>query len=256
MPNTIIYEQPLNERIRIFLRLEFLFARIDLALKGNTELHNRDAIDGLLNILTVFDRSDLKSEIVKELERLIAALSALENSPGVDRKALDDLLAELDQILDGLQLRKSTIGQSLRDNDFLSSIRQRSSISGGTCDFDLPAYHFWLRHTANDERKQQLIEWLEPFSNARAAIDITLKLIRESTNFANHTASTGFYQHTLESNQSTQLIRVKVPKNSSFYPEISGGKHRFTVRFMQFDLNQRAQQVSDDVDFSLSCCAM
>jgi len=254
--DTIIYEQPLNERIRTFLRLEFLFARVDQALKGNTELQNRDAVDGLLNILTVFERSDLKSEIVKELERLISALSALENSPGVDRKALDELLSELDQILDGLQLKTSTIGQGLRDNDFLSSIRQRSSISGGTCDFDLPAYHFWLRHTAIEERKQQLIEWLEPFTNARAAIDITLKLIRESTGFASQTASTGFYQHTLESSLPTQLIRVKVPKASSFYPEISGGKHRFTVRFMQFALNQRAQQVSDDVDFLLSCCAM
>ncbi len=256
MSDTIIYEQPLNERIRTFLRLEFLFARVDLALKGNTELQNRDAIDGLLSILTVFERSDLKSEIIKELERLISTLSALENSPGVDKKALDDLLSNLDQILDGLQLRKSTIGQSLRDNDFLSSIRQRSSISGGTCDFDLPAYHFWLRHTTNEARNQQLIEWLEPFANARAAIDITLKLIREGTGFANHTASTGFYQHSLESSQSTQLIRVKIPQNSSFYPEISGGKHRFTVRFMQFDLNQRPQQVSENIDFSLSCCAM
>jgi len=254
--DTIIYEQPLNERIRTFLRLEFLFARVDQALTGNTELQNRDAIDGLLNILTVFERSDLKSEIIKELERLIETLSALENSPGVDRKALDDLLSELDQILDGLQLKKSTIGQSLRDNDFLSTIRQRSSISGGTCDFDLPAYHFWLRHTTDQDRKQQLIEWLESFINARAAINITLKLIREGSGFTNHIASTGLYQHTLENDQSTQLIRVKVPKESSFYPEISGGKHRFTVRFMLFDLNHRAQQVDYDVDFSLSCCAM
>ena len=256
MSETIIYEQPLNERIRTFLRLEFLFARLDLALKGNSELQNRDAIDGLLNILAVFERSDLKSEIVKELERLISTLSALENSPGVDRKALDNLLSELDQILDGLQLKKSAIGQNLRDNDFLSSIRQRSSISGGTCDFDLPAYHYWLWHTTSEGRKQQLIQWLEPFKNARAAIDMTLNLIRGSTGFMDYTASTGFYQHTLESSQPTQLIRVKIPQKSSFYPEISGGKHRFTVRFMQFDLKQRAQQVSDDVDFSLSCCSM
>jgi len=252
----IIYEQPLNERIRNFLRLEFLFARIDLALQGNSALQNRDAIDGLLNMLAVFERTDLKSELIKELERLIVTLSALEHSPGVDQKALDDLLAELDQILDGMHLSQSAIGQSLRDNDFLYNIRQRSSMPGGTCDFDLPAYHFWLQHTPVELRQQQLSQWLNQFSAARAAIEIALRLIRESKGFIEHQAISGFYQQNLDSNQSNQLIRVQIPESSTYYPEISGGKHRFTVRFMQFDINQRPQQVSDDVRFSLKCCAM
>jgi len=253
---TIIYEQPLNERIRTFLRLEFLFARVDLALTQDEELNNRDAIDGLLNILSVFERSDLKSEIIKELERLVSTLSALENTPGVDKQALDELLTELDLMLDVLHVKKSSIGQSLRDNDFLYAIRQRSSIAGGTCDFDLPAYHYWLQHTPDDDRKQQIVTWLEQFSSARAAIDMTLRLIRSSTGFTEQSASAGFYQQTLDSSHPHQLIRVKVAKNAAYYPEISGGKHRFTVRFMNFDINQRAQQITEDVSFLLSSCAM
>ncbi|MDT8371094.1 MAG: cell division protein ZapD [Gammaproteobacteria bacterium] len=253
---TIIYEQPLNERIRTFLRLEFLFARVDLALTQDDELNNRDAVDGLLHILSVFERSDLKSEIIKELERLVSTLSALENTPGVDKQALDDLLTELDLMLDLLHVKKSSIGQSLRDNDFLYAIRQRSSIAGGTCDFDLPAYHYWLQHTPSEARKQQITTWLDQFASARAAIDMTLRLIRGGTGFSEQSAIKGFYQHTLDSSHPNQLIRVKVAKEAFYYPEISGGKHRFTVRFMAFDINQRAQQVTEDVDFSLSCCAM
>jgi len=256
VPNNIIYEQPLNERIRTFLRLEFLFKNVDMALKSDAEIQSRDAINGLLSILSVFDRSDLKQEIIKELERLVATLSALENSPGVDKQALDALLTELDSIIDSLHLKKSAIGQDLRENDFLYSIRQRSSIPGGTCDFDLPAYHYWLEHTSNEQQKQQLLEWFKQFSNARSAIDMTLKLIRGSTGFSKQTASAGFYQHSLDNNQSNQLIRIKVPEDASYFPEISGGKHRFTVRFMQFDIKQRPQQVSEDIDFSLCCCAM
>ena len=256
MPNTIIYEQPLNERIRTFLRLEFLFKNIDCALEDEPEIQSRDAIHGLLSILSVFDRSDLKQEIIKELERLVSNLTALENSPGVDKNALDALLSELDQIIDSLHLKKSAIGQDLRENDFLYSIRQRSSIPGGTCDFDLPAYHYWLQHTTNEERKRQILEWSEQFSAARAAIDMTLRLIRGSTGFSSNSAPAGFYQHSLDSSQSNQLIRVKIPENADYFPEISGGKHRFTVRFMQFNIQQRAQQVSEDIDFSLSCCAM
>jgi len=256
VPKKIIYEQPLNERIRTFLRLEFLFTRVEHALQSNTELNNRNAIDGLLNIVSVFERSDLKQEIIKELERLVSTLSALENTPGVDKQALDHLLNELDQILDSLHLSKSAIGQSLRENDFLYSIRQRASIPGGSCDFDLPAYHFWLQHTPDEARQQQLSAWLAQFSSMRAAIEISLKLIRSSTGFHEVSATTGFFQQNLDSSQSNQLIRVQVKNNVSYYPEISGGKHRFTVRMMEFDINQRAKQIGEDVNFSLSICTM
>ena len=256
MSDTIIYEQPLNERIRIFLRLESLFNRVDVALHGDSELTNQDTIDGLLNIVSVFERNELKSEIIKELERLTANLVVLENSPGVNKQALNDLLAELDQSLDALHQHKSAIGQSLRDNDFLYSIRQRSSIPGGSCDFDIPAYHFWLRHTSLESQKEQLIDWFQHFSAAKVAIEITLRLIRSGTGFGQSLAESGFYQQNLDSSQPNQLILVKVPKSVEYYPEISGGKHRFTVRFMRFDINQRPQQFGDDVPFALSCCSM
>lgn len=256
MTDNIIYEQPLNERIRTFLRLEFLFSRVDIALSASSEQHNRDAIDSLLQILSVFERSDLKSEIIKELERLISSLSALENKQGVDKKALDSLLSELDQVLDSLHVKKTAIGQALRDNDFLYSIRQRSSIPGGTCDFDIPSYHFWLQHFSKSDRQHQLNTWHEQFSGVRAAINTTLHLVRESTHFVTTTAVAGFYQHNLDSSQPNQLIRVQIPRDAPYYPEISGGKHRFTVRFMQFSLVQRSQQSTDDIVFSLSCCAM
>ncbi len=256
MADNIIYEQPLNERIRTFLRLEFLFSRVDNAMQDNSELNNRDAIDSLLSILSVFERSDLKAEIIKELERLISNLTALEHTPGVDKVALEQLLSDLDQTLDALHLTKSAIGQTLRENDFLYGIRQRSSIPGGTCDFDLPAYHFWLQHTTDEERQSQILDWSEQFSAVRAAIDITLQLIRGSSGFKEFTTSSGFHQHNLDSNQPTQLVRVKLPQDSDFYPEISGGKHRFTVRLMKFDINQRPHQINDDVNFELSCCVM
>lgn len=256
MAETIIYEQPLNERIRTFLRLEFLFSRVDTALQDHSELNNRYAIDSLLNILSVFERSDLKAEIIKELERLIGNLSALENTAGVDKAALEQLLSELDQTLDSLHHTKSSIGQSLRENEFLYGIRQRSSIAGGTCDFDLPAYHYWLQHNSDDTRRSQILDWSEQFSTARAAIDISMQLIRGSTGFKEFTAITGFHQHNLDSNQPTQLIRVQLPQTSKYYPEISGGKHRFTVRFMQIDINQRPLQIKDDISFLLSCCVM
>lgn len=256
MSDSIIFEQPLNERIRTFLRLEFLFKRVDSALMGQSEMHHRDALDGILSMLSVFERSDMKQELMKEIERLIANLSALENTPGVDRDALDALLSDLDQSLDALHIQKSGLGQQLRDNEFLYSIRQRSSIPGGTCEFDLPSYHFWLQHAVAETRTEQLQLWLNEFISVRNAVELSLRLIRGSVGFKDEVAEAGFYQRSLDSNQPYQLIRVEIPRDKAFFPEVSGGKHRFTVRFMLFDIQQRPQQSFETIPFKLSCCAM
>lgn len=256
MSNSIIFEQPLNERIRTLLRLEFLFARVDDALPDDSEMQHRNALDAILSMLSVFERSDMKQELMKEIERLISNLSALENAPGVDKKALDSLLADLDQSLDALYMQKSGIGQSLKENEFLYSIRQRSSIPGGTCDFDLPAYHYWLQHHSATVRREQLNGWLNEFESVRNAIGMILHLIRNSVGFSNEVAQAGFFQRSLDSNQPYQLIRVELPADVAYFPEVSGGKHRFTVRFMDFSATQRPQQSPLDIPFKLSCCAM
>ena len=254
--NHIIYEQPLNERIRTFLRLEFLFLRINKALLGDSEQENRDVVDNIISILSVLERNDLKSEIIKELERLISALIVLESSPGVDSQMLDKLLFELDEIIDSLHINKAALGQLLRDSDFLGSIRQRSSIPGGTCEFDIPSYHFWLQHINFATRKRQLLAWSSELSHIHNSIVTTLQLIRQSTDFTTATAISGFYHHNLDSNQPNQLIRIQVPSEANYFPEISAGKHRFTVRFMHFDIENRSKQANEEIKFSLSCCSI
>src|ERR1051325_7095184 len=53
------------------------------------------------------------------------------------------------------------IGQYLRENDWLMSIKQRTGIPGGACEFDLPSYHYWLHRPAT-ERTGQLAAWTAP----------------------------------------------------------------------------------------------
>ena len=71
MPDKLIYEQPLNERIRSFLRLEFLFQQVRHHLEGSTEWDSRSALSSLLESMAIFRRSDLKSEVIKEVEKVV-----------------------------------------------------------------------------------------------------------------------------------------------------------------------------------------
>lgn len=255
MTDTIIYEQPLNERIRTFLRLEFLFQQASHTLQHQSSWDTRMSMANLIEILHVFGRTDLKTEIIKELERLTAILSRLETNPDVDSAKLNALMDKIDVLVDRLHSYQGQVGQDLKDNEFLTAIKQRSSIPGGTCDFDLPIYHFWLEHMAK-ERGAQLRRWLSSFDTFRAAIDLVLKLVRESSSTNQETAPAGFYQQSLDTSTPYQLIRVSVPIETPCYAEISGGKHRFTVRFMEMNGFDRPSQTTRDIAFTLHCCAI
>lgn len=251
----ITYEQPLNERIRTFLRLEFLFQQAHAHLEGSSIWDSRATLTSILEMLSIFSRADLKTEVMKELERQIIVLERLEQNPGVDRQRLSLLLSEMDGFIDHLHASKGQIGHELRQNEFLNSIRQRSSIPGGTCDFDLPAYHYWLQQPTG-MRRQQLEQWLKPFSVIAQSIGLILRLIRDSAPPAKEIAQTGFFQKTLEPTPPCHIVRVTVSADSPYFAEISGGKHRFTVRFMEQRIDERPVQTMGDVDFELTCCTI
>lgn len=254
MPNKFIYEQPLNERIRSFLRLEFLFRQVRHHLDGSTEWDSRSSLSSLLEIMTIFGRSDLKSEVMKELERHTANLARLEQNPGVDGSQLSDLLGELDILNDQLHAISGPIGTQLKHHEFLSTVQQRSAIPGGTCDFDVPEFHFWLQRPS-EQRLQDLVSWLETYNVIGRSIRLILRLTRGSNLFKEQVAGDGFYQKTLDPNVPCQLVRVALPENSKYFAEISGGRHRFTIRFMeQPSINQRPVQTRNDIDFELACC--
>ena len=89
MKNQITYEFPLNERIRVFIRLEQLFQQFSHFLSGLTVFDKRAAINALLDIMTIFRRNDLKSEILKELDRHSKVLNKFADSQNVDSKKLE-----------------------------------------------------------------------------------------------------------------------------------------------------------------------
>ena len=71
------YEQPLNERIRMCLRVETLMRRFNYfeTLKGDWSAYG--ALVTVLEITALLERGDLKQELMKEVERQLIALKAL-----------------------------------------------------------------------------------------------------------------------------------------------------------------------------------
>jgi cell division protein ZapD len=251
----VTYEHPLNERVRNLLRLEFLFRQAQHCQNADTSWDSRLFVATLIDILAVLSRSDLKTEIIKELERQQNGLGRLREKSEVDQGQLVQILKNLEGLRGGIHATSGPLGQELRDNEFLTAIRQRSSIPGGTCDFDLPAYHQWLSRPVED-RKNDQHRWFETLRLARQGVDLLLKLIRNSGNPRDEIGAAGGFQRNLETDIPYQMLRITVGAEFPYFVEVSGGKHRFTVRFMERTADGRPQQTAVDVPFRLACCAL
>ncbi len=250
------FEQPLNERIRMCLRVETLMKRYHYfeGLKGDWSAYS--ALLTILEVTSLLERGDLKQELMKELERQQTALRAIAQHDAIDQGKLDLVLSKLGGALDRIHRLDGKLGEHLKRVDFLVAIKQRTSIPGGSCDFDLPQLRFWL-NLDHESRVGDLRTWADPYCELAEVIDLILSVIRDSGAPRTTVAENGFYQKSLDMRKSTQLIRIGVDADSGMYPEISAGKHRFSVRFMIPNPREGLPvQVKDDVEFQLSSCTL
>ena len=255
MSDTIFYEQPLNERIRSFLRLEHLFRQAAYTLRGYSIWDSRSTLTSITSILDILARNDLKTELLKELERQDKTLSALSDLAGVDKEQLNNILKQIKKSQQNILEFKGQLGQNIREHELLNSLRQRSSIVGGACDFDIPYLHYWLQQPP-EYRIEKLESWLEKLEIVSQPISLILDITRESSSPKNIIAEKGFYQQNIDNNAPVQLIRVGLNKESEYFPEISAGKQRFSIRFMLSQDENRPIQTSNDINFQLICCAL
>ncbi|WP_348671954.1 cell division protein ZapD [uncultured Abyssibacter sp.] len=251
----IWFEQPLNERVRTYLRLEFLFKRLKHHRADASYWGRRAAVGALLDIFLLLGRSDLKGDITKELGEQHAHLRRLEAQPGVNDDRLSDVLKRIEQAVQAIQgLSSQFAGAALRNNDFLVSIANRIAIPGGTTGFDLPNFELWLRRPL-EESEHDLNAWCADIGAFERAIDLDLELIRNSANPSTMVARDGIHVQSLDGPR--QMLRIGVPVTCRAHPEISAGKHRFTVRFMETrETGSRSHQVRTDIEFRLACCGI
>jgi cell division protein ZapD len=249
----LTFEHPLNERVRTFLRLEHLFKKLDHFMPQDDPWASRAAVEALLDVTAVTTRADVKSELLKELDRNATTLTRIRRQPGVDLETLNKVLEDLQGAAAALQGLNGQIGHALRDDEFLKSVAQRNSIPGGTCSFDLPQYHHWLTQDAAS-RQDQFSLWMEGLRPVSAAIDLVLSLARTSATPRKITAPDGFFQEALDVQAPAQMVRVTLNGGQYLYPEISGHKNRFSIRFMNPGESERPVQFRETVSFTLTCC--
>ena len=249
-----MYEQPLNERMRTFLRLEFLYKQLCYQADRNSSWASRDAIDGLLDIVSILSRGDVRGDVLKELERQLFMMERLQKAADVDTSRLQGVTSKLQTLRGNLSAIGPKYLQELRDSEFLNAIRHRSSIPGGTCAFDIPEYTHWLRQDY-ERRARDVRDWVEVVRPLCDAVIGLLWIVRNSKQPARMVAPGGVYHHTMSRESINGLVRLELPENTELFPEISGSSHRVSVRFMEWQAGTpRPVQTTGDVEFGFTVC--
>ncbi len=248
----IVYEYPFNERIRTLLRLEDLYEKFAFFIQQEHPLQHHVALSTIFEMLEVAGRADLKSDLLQELERQKHTLLGYKSNPNVEPTRLDDVLNEVDQASSMLMASQGKTGQNVRDNEWLMSIRGRTIIPGGACEFDLPSYYAWQQLPAQ-RRFDDISDWFAPMAPLFGAISIVLRLLRESGRSHSLLASAGSYQQMLQG-KVYQMLRLTIDEKLGAIPEISANKYMLWVRFTAQDGDLKPKPSEADVPFDLTLC--
>lgn len=240
------FEHPLNEKTRIYLRVEALMRQMHHSANFTDNLQYHQFFRSIFDLLEIFNQIQLKAELAKDLEKQRLNYKNWLDVEGVDQEKLHAVLEEIDNAHKTL-MSAERFGKTLKEDRFLSSIRQRFNLPGGTCCFDLPALHYW-NHLSLDKRIVNAQQWMGTLTPLSTSLKLWLKLCRETGYFTPQIARNAFYQSDAED---ANILRLIIPLEHGVFPMISGHKNRFAIKFMSFET---AQAYSQDIEFELAIC--
>lgn len=250
----ILYEYPFNERIRTYLRLEHLFQSLSCLMARSDALDHHFALTTIFQVMDVGARADLKSDVLKDLDKQKQTLNSYRGNPAIAEGMLDQVIEQLDRCFSRLNALPGKAGQLLTENDWLMSIRSRVGIPGGTCEFDLPAYYAWQHHSVA-VRQNDLQRWASTLAPLAESIHLLLKLLRDSGSPQKVIAVGGQFQQNLPQGRTFQLLRLALRPELNLIPEISGNRLMVSIRLMRHGDDDRLHACNEDGAFDLTLCS-
>jgi cell division protein ZapD len=242
--------------MRSFLRIEFLWQQLLYQKQNDNPFQWRSAIASLIEIMNFIERTELQDELIHEIDRHKENLLRLFDTPAIDRKALETVIQQLENYNKNIEKEGAKLTSLFKEHDFLNSLRQRHAIPGGTCAFDLPAYHYWL-DVPHHPRQAEFQVWQNKLEIIQKPLFYILHLIRQSNAPTQEIATKGIFKKSPNIQSPCQIIQIAISDQYRIYPEMSGDKHRINIRFLLPDMTGKTPvQTEEDINFELTCCAI
>ena len=142
----------------------------------------------------------------------------------------------------------------LKNNELLLSIKQKTSIPGGICEFDMPAYQHWSS-LPSKERTLDLKEWLLFYEDVFKGVKLILNILRNNKSSADRVAFSGNY-HQSHNGKILHLLNISYDVNNKVLPEVSHNKYVLNIRFLNLESKELIprSKTDKDINFSLTFC--
>tara|TARA_B100001564_G_scaffold251916_1_gene214105 strand:- start:871 stop:1644 length:774 start_codon:yes stop_codon:yes gene_type:complete len=247
-----IYEEPVQEKVRKFLKIEYLFDRIFYFKNKEDRKDNYNALLALSQLYEILARSDIKSELIREIELHNTYFNKIKKvaEAHADQSKLNSVLEKQDLLLKLIYNVESNYLDYIDDDTLCKTI-----IKNCFSTLQPSSIEFWLTRDIV-LRETQIDLWLEPLLFIKKSVDFILEIIRKSAIFNDKLAEKGFYIEKLDPKKNILLVRVTLTSDLYYYPQISVGKQRLNIMFMSKDDKNNLIRYKDDVPFILTTCIL
>lgn len=248
------FEHPMNESMRLSLRIEALYSQVFLAME---QKQTQSALVYFLKLIDVLDRPDLKGKLSHTLNQYAGSLNQLKKHQQVDTTRLQHVLDRINTLNTMLHQECDKPTDKFKKITFLNQLRLQLTSPGGISSHANYALKAW-NSQSHQKKIADLQAWLEKLSTIQNCNQFILNITRDSSQSLHCTAQQGQYHTELRSNQQLGLIQISVPAECLLYPEISASKHHISVRFLNpnFHETEQAQLTETDVAFTLTMCQL
>ncbi len=257
-PVSAVYEHPFGERVKMLMRLEAIFMQLENCQLVRDEYETQMYLRALFELLNITKRYELRSLLLKELERLRVVLSQLQDNEAVVAENIHNVFNELEDCKRLLHELDSKKIEAVRNIEFLNIVKLRSIHEIGSYFFETPELKYWLLQPA-ESRQELLKTWLLPLLVYEKTAKFMLNLLRNSAEEEEVIAEKGMYIRStrIRTGSIQRLLLIEIDKTFDVYPSVSGDAYRYVIRFMQQkQMSARAVQSKLDVKFRLKPCSI
>ena len=118
----LTYEHPLNEKLRTYLRLEYLLTQLHNLNDLDSEWQQQAFFNALFDLIEVLDRNDIRPDLIKDCERSETALVKWASHPSVADDKLQALLQQAVRLQSELLRSEPVMGLAYDESPLFSEM--------------------------------------------------------------------------------------------------------------------------------------
>jgi len=241
-----IYEEPVDERIRKFLKLENYFLKINKHKEIENSIDTFAALQNLISLYQMLSRAEVKRELIREIDFHKSRYAEYIKIQGSDKIKLNSIMEKQDVIINTLHNLQSNYLSSLHNDElFQHCVKHYDTLSS--------ELDYWLTRDFSS-RSNQINLWLEIIKPIESSVYFCLDILRKSSETREVCASNGMHIFKLDPEKKVRMLRITMHSDNYFFPRVSVGPQRATISFMTLNDGNKFIQLKDDITFVIDLC--